>query len=109
VQQVAVGGAHLQHPEPSVDATAHRAAPPAPDGVTRDPVDDMSPTAHPRLSPLPLQITINGRLEHLRGAALGFRNLTNYIVRSLLDTGGFRPRLHPLLREPSYCERYWGA
>jgi len=33
--------------------------------------------------------------EHLRGSALGFRNLTNYIARSLLETGGFRPRLHP--------------
>ncbi len=41
---------------------------------------------------------INGRLEHLRGTALGFRNPTNYITRALLDTGGFRPRLHPLLR-----------
>ena len=38
---------------------------------------------------------LNGRLEHLRGSALGFRNLTNYIARSLLETGGFRPRLHP--------------
>jgi len=38
---------------------------------------------------------INGRLEHLRGTALGFRNLTNYITRSLLDTGGFRPQIHP--------------
>jgi len=38
---------------------------------------------------------INGRLEHLRGSALGFRNLTNYIARSLLETGGFRPLLHP--------------
>jgi transposase len=38
---------------------------------------------------------INGRLEHLRGSALGFRNLTNYIARSLLETGGFRSRLHP--------------
>jgi transposase len=38
---------------------------------------------------------ISGRLEHLRGSALGFRNLTNYIARSLLATGGFRPRLHP--------------
>ncbi|MFJ6003640.1 ISL3 family transposase [Arthrobacter sp. NPDC092385] len=37
---------------------------------------------------------INGRLEHLRGSALGFRNLTNYIARSLLESGGFRPRLH---------------
>ena len=40
---------------------------------------------------------INGRLEHLRGSVLGFRNLTNYIARSLLETGGFRPRLHPAL------------
>ena len=38
---------------------------------------------------------INGRLEHLRGSALGFRNLTNDIARSLLETGGFRPRRHP--------------
>jgi transposase len=37
---------------------------------------------------------LNGRLEHLRGSALGFRNLTNYIARSLLETGGFRPQLH---------------
>ncbi len=41
---------------------------------------------------------INGRLEHLRGSALGFRNLANYIARSLLESGGFRPRLHPGLR-----------
>ncbi len=41
---------------------------------------------------------INGRLEHLRGSALGFRNLTHYIARSLLEAGGFRPRLHPQLR-----------
>jgi transposase len=40
---------------------------------------------------------INGRLEHLRGSALGFRNLTNYIARSLLEAGGFRPQLHRAL------------
>jgi len=40
---------------------------------------------------------INGRLEHLRGSALGFRNLTNYVARSLLESGGFRPQLHPRL------------
>ena len=40
---------------------------------------------------------INGRLEHLRGTALGFRNLTHYIARSLLEAGGFRPQLHPRL------------
>ena len=38
---------------------------------------------------------MNGRLEHLRGSALGFRNLTHYIARSLLEAGGFRPQLHP--------------
>ncbi|WP_455132377.1 transposase, partial [Microbacterium aurum] len=41
---------------------------------------------------------INGRLEHLRGSALGFRNLTHYVARSLLEAGGFRPALHPRLR-----------
>ena len=40
---------------------------------------------------------INGRLEHLRGLALGFLNLTNYVPRSLLATGGFRPQLQPRL------------
>ena len=49
---------------------------------------------HPGTSNGPTE-AINGRLEHLRGSALGFRNLTNYIARSLLETGGFRPQLHP--------------
>ena len=40
---------------------------------------------------------INGRLEHLRGSAPGFQNLTNYIARSLLECGGSRPRLRPQL------------
>lgn len=37
---------------------------------------------------------INGRIEHLRGPALGLRNLTHYIARCLLEAGGFRPVLH---------------
>jgi hypothetical protein len=41
---------------------------------------------------------INGRLEHLRGSALGFRNLTNHIARSILETDGFRARLHRQMR-----------
>lgn len=41
---------------------------------------------------------INGRIEHLRGTALGFRNLRHYITRALLDTGGFRHQLHSFLR-----------
>ncbi|GAA3613801.1 hypothetical protein GCM10022223_32490 [Kineosporia mesophila] len=51
---------------------------------------------HPRTSNGPTG-ALNGRLEHLRGSALGFRNLENYIARSLLETGGFRPQLHPRL------------
>lgn len=39
---------------------------------------------------------VNGRLEYLRGIALGLRNLTRYIARSLLEARGFRPQLlHP--------------
>ncbi len=34
---------------------------------------------------------IDGRLAHLRGSALCFRNLTDYIARSLMESGGFRP------------------
>ena len=41
---------------------------------------------------------IKGRLEHIRGTALGFRNLIQCITRALLDAGGFRPALHPQLR-----------
>ena len=48
---------------------------------------------HPGTSNGPTE-AINGRLEHLRGTALGFRNLTNYIRRAILDTGGFRPAFH---------------
>jgi len=48
---------------------------------------------HPGSSNGPTE-AINGRLEHLRGSALGFRNLTNYIARALLESGGFRPQLH---------------
>lgn len=37
---------------------------------------------------------INGRVENLRGSTLGFRNLTRYIARSLLESGGFKLKLH---------------
>ncbi|WP_415394476.1 ISL3 family transposase [Rhodococcus globerulus] len=39
---------------------------------------------------------INGRLEHLRGIALGFRNLDHYIVRSLIHSGQLRERINAL-------------
>lgn len=48
---------------------------------------------HPRTSNSPSE-AINGRLEHPRGTALGFRNLTDYIRRALLDTGRSRPAFH---------------
>lgn len=38
---------------------------------------------------------INMRLEHLRGTTLGLRNPTHHITRSLLETSGLRPDLHP--------------
>ncbi|MTB84955.1 hypothetical protein GGQ24_11470 [Nocardioides sp. zg-578] len=42
--------------------------------------------------------TVLSHLNRIGGSAAppsGFRNLTNYIARCLLETGGFRPRLHP--------------
>lgn len=66
--------------------------------LTKRAVDVLAYFDRPGTSNGPTE-AINGRLEHLRGSALGFRNLTNYIARSLLETGGFRPRLlHPQMR-----------
>ena len=39
---------------------------------------------------------INGRLEHLRGIALGFRNLDHYILRSLIHSGQLHNRINAL-------------
>ncbi|CUU67579.1 transposase, partial [Corynebacterium variabile] len=39
---------------------------------------------------------INGKLEHLRGIALGFRNKANYILRSLIHSGGLREAINAL-------------
>ena len=36
---------------------------------------------------------INGRLEHLRGIALGLRNLTSYTIRSLIHAGRLKDHL----------------
>lgn len=64
--------------------------------LKRRAVDVLAFFDHPGSSNGPTE-AINGRLEHLRGTALGFRNLAHYITRSLLDTGGFRSALHPHL------------
>ena len=39
---------------------------------------------------------INGRLEYLRGIALGFRNLEHYILRSLIHSGQLRESINAL-------------
>lgn len=39
---------------------------------------------------------INGRLEHLRGIALGFRNSMHYILRCLIHSGGLLRNIHAL-------------
>jgi transposase len=62
--------------------------------LTKRAADVLAYFDRPGTSNGPIE-AINGRLEHLRGSALGFRNLTNYIARSLLEAGGFRPQLHP--------------
>ena len=36
---------------------------------------------------------VNGRLEHLRGIALGFRNLAHYTIRSLIHAGRLKDHL----------------
>jgi hypothetical protein len=43
---------------------------------------------------------INGRLEHVRGSALGFRNLTNYIADALSRPAGSGPDYTPDCQEP---------
>lgn len=39
---------------------------------------------------------INGRLEHLRGIALGFKNLNHYISRCLIHSGQIHNRINAL-------------
>lgn len=54
----------------------------------------------PRVGPTE---AIDGRLEHLRGSVFGFRNLTNYIARSLLDTGASDRDYTLHCEEPDFC------
>jgi transposase len=45
---------------------------------------------------------INGRLERLRSSALGFRNVTNYIARSLLETRRLETATTPCIVKSAY-------
>ena len=47
---------------------------------------------HPGSSNGPTEVA-GGRLEHLRGIALGFRNLANYTIRSLIHAGRLKDHL----------------
>ena len=54
--------------------------------------DILAAFDHPHLTNGPVE-AINGRIEHLRGIALGFRNPHNYKIRALIHSG--QPHLHP--------------
>ncbi|EGT5576413.1 hypothetical protein BOR83_12330, partial [Corynebacterium striatum] len=45
---------------------------------------------------------INGRLEFLRGIALGFRNLDHYILRCLIHAANIRHRINALQNRKSH-------
>lgn len=45
---------------------------------------------------------INGRLEHLRGIALGFKNLNHYILRCLIHSGGLTNKINALQNRKSH-------
>ena len=57
---------------------------------------DSTPPPAPSPRRLDKHRRFNDRLEHPHGSALGFRNLINYRLRSLLEAGGFRPVIHSL-------------
>ena len=86
------------------DATAHRlpeTGRPRRAGGDPDPGQDPDrkslrhpcPTSTAPVPPTAPRQAINGRLEHLRGIALGFRNLTHYTIRSLIHTGRLKDHL----------------
>jgi hypothetical protein len=57
-------------------------------GMVRRPNRHQVDTYIPQV---PYTMVSIARPENLRGSTLDFRNLTNYIARRLLETGGVRP------------------
>lgn len=57
--------------------------------LKRRAVDVLAYSNRPGTSNGPTEM-INGRHEHLRGTTLGFKNLRNYIARSVLGAGGIQ-------------------
>ena len=64
--------------------------------LKRRAIDILAYFDHPHTTGGPTE-AINGRLEHLRGSAPGLPKPHHYITRCLLETGGFKPQLHPQL------------
>ena len=60
--------------------------------MTERAADILAYFDRPRTSNGPTE-AINGRLEHLRGTALGFRNLASYTIRSLIHAGRLKDHL----------------
>lgn len=60
--------------------------------LTEHSADILAYFDHPGSSNGPTE-AVNGRLEHLHGIALGFRNLTNYTIRNLIHTGRLKDHL----------------
>ena len=60
--------------------------------MTERAADILAYFDRPRTSNGPTD-AINGRLEHLRGIALGLRNLTSYTIRSLIHAGRLKDHL----------------
>lgn len=62
---------------------------------------------HPRLfdtgAPNGPVENINGKLEHFRGIDLEFMNKANYILRSLIHSGGIRETINALRNRKSHC------
>src|SRR5699024_12773553 len=56
------------------------------DDIPASSADNLAFFDHLGTSNGPAEV-INGRLEHLRGIALGFRNRGNYLICSLLHAG----------------------
>ena len=60
--------------------------------LTERSADILAYFDHPGSSNGPTE-AVNGRLEHLRGIALGFRNLASYTIRSLIHAGRLKDHL----------------
>ena len=58
---------------------------------------DILPTSIIPTPPMVLPKPSTGALNIYADLPSDLRNLTNYIARCLLETGGFRPQLHPQL------------